>query len=95
LHFEHFNIQTISIVKTSEEIKALMKENPYPTENTKELYFILLSETPILEKVETSIGKDYNQGAFVIINYCIYIQCINGFRKTKKLTIISLKRNYN
>lgn len=103
LLLEHFDIETICIVKTRDEIKALLEEIPFSTENTKELYFTFLENTPSKEALEAILEKDYKQDAFEITNDCIYIRCRNGFGKTKlnttffenKLKLKATTRNWN
>lgn len=100
---EHFQIETICIVKKLNEIKHILQSFPFSTKNTKELYVTFLNQTPSKEKIETIIGKDYKEDNFKILENLIYIQCKNGFGKTKltnnffekKLNVHATTRNWN
>lgn len=98
-----FNIQTTVLIQTVEEVKILLTQIPFSTENTKQLYFTFIDSIPNNETVLQLKGNDYKGDQFTISKNCIYIQCINGFGKTKlnnnffekKLSVKATTRNYN
>lgn len=103
LLLKQFNIDTICIVKTLEELKTTLLKVPFSTESTKEMYFTFLSELPAKKNTETLLEQNYNQDIFEIEKDCIYLKCANGYGKTKlnnnffekKLAIKATTRNWN
>lgn len=98
-----FDIETICIIKTANELETILNNIPFSIENTKQLYFTFTETTIDKELIKTIAKGAYKEDLFSASNDCIYIQCINGFGKTKlnnnfferKLKCKATTRNWN
>lgn len=98
-----FDIETICIVKTAHELKTLVNKIPFSIEDTKQLYFTFTEKNATKEDIDAITNGDYKGDKFSVSNETIYIQCINGFGKTKlnnnffekKLNLKATTRNWN
>lgn len=87
------------IIRTIEEWKTVIKNNPFPIDNPKILGFVFLDQTP---KTTTLDVKGMKDDKYEISNDMVYIHCPSGFGKTKltnnlfeqKLKITATTRNF-
>lgn len=101
-----FDLNVPVIVKKQDEIKDILKANPFKTrtlDNSKFMSFGFLNEIPAPEKVTALIDFSNDLETFRVVDDVIYFYCGVGFGKTKmtnswfekKLEVTSTMRNYN
>lgn len=98
-----FNIKTSCFVTTKTEFETMLKHLPFPSDKPKELYFTFFNETPKKEHIENLKLANKTNDQFKIRDKTIYIQCVNGYGKSKltnvffenKLGLKATTRNYN
>ena len=98
-----FDIDTIAIIKTSIELQDIINTIPFPTNDTKQLYFCFFDNTSTKDTTILNTITQHHWDHFMIQNDMVYIQCLNGYGKTKlsnhffekKLEISATTRNYN
>jgi len=83
---KEFHIKTICIVKPVHELKSLIRNIPFPTDNTKQLYFTFTESTATQKNIQSLKTTTPQTDQFSVDKNCIYIRCINGFAKTKLTT---------
>lgn len=95
-----------TIVLTRQDLLQFLQENPFLKEtdfDPKQLYFTFLETSPqeeLLQKIKT---LDFSPDRFIISNHIIYVNCPNGYGKTKinnqffeqKLKVNATTRNLN
>ena len=84
LILKEFNIETCTILLTSNELISILEYNPFlniENYNSKFLYFTFLNES-INQNPITDDNK-YSPDEFKIDNNCIYVYCPTGYGKTK------------
>lgn len=87
------------IVKTIEDFKRTIKENPYPVTNEKIVAVFFLSDFSTVTEIEINKAED---DEFTILNDVVYIYCPNGFGRSKltinifekKLGLVATSRNW-
>ncbi|QMU65758.1 MAG: DUF1697 domain-containing protein [Flavobacteriaceae bacterium] len=87
------------IIRTVDEWKEAITNNPYPTDEEKLLYFTFLNEIPKNTDIEVNGTKD---DAYTIVNDVVYLYCLGGYGNTKlsnqlfekKLKVSATSRNY-
>ena len=103
---EKFSFDVTTIILTSQELQIYMDGNPFLKENDtdpKQLYFTFLETQPIKELVEKIKTFDFSPDRFIVFNHIIYVNCPNGYGKTKinnqffekKLKVNATTRNLN
>lgn len=104
LILKEFNIETCTILLTSNELISILEKNPFgniENYNSKFLYFTFLNES--INQNTISDCNKYSPDEFKIINNCIYVYCPSGYGKTKltntffekKLNCSATTRNLN
>jgi uncharacterized protein (DUF1697 family) len=68
------------LVKTPEEWKIILDNNPYKKEDSKQQYFTFLSEPP---SASIHITIDSKKDTFKIIGNMVYVLAVGGYGKTK------------
>lgn len=100
-----FGFDTPVIVKTSDEILAVLQNNPFAekhNEDEKALHVTFLSKIPNVADVEKIKNEQYNGDEFVIVEKNVYLYCVNSYHKTKlsntffesKLKVTATTRNW-
>lgn len=86
------------LVKTIEEWKKVIDNNPFKNVAEKQQYFTLLSNIP--EKIAIEVNT--KQDEFKVINDVVYVNAVGGYGKTKlnntffenKLKVTATTRNF-
>lgn len=102
----HWGFEVPVIVKSTEEIKNVAKNNPYlpeKSDETEKLCVTFLSAAPEQQLVENIQNEDYGDDSFVIVEKHVYQHCAAGFGRTKlvnnfferKLKVKVTGRNWN
>ena len=90
------------LVKSKEEIKAILDNCPFPEEKKGVSYFIMLSEIPEKDLIDETSKQIFPEEEFIITKNCIYIFYALGAGKAKlgvnwfekKLKVKATARNY-
>ena len=98
----HFGFDIPVLVKSKEEIKAILEDSPFPEEKKITSYFIMLSETPEKDIIDEISKQIFPNEEFVITKNCVYIFYTLGAGKAKlgvnwfekKLKVKATGRNY-
>ena len=98
----HFGFDIPVLVRSKEEIKAILDDCPFPEEKKVVSYFIMLSETPKKDLIDETSKQILPNEEFVITNNCVYIFYALGAGKAKlginwfekKLKVKATARNY-
>ena len=98
-----FDVQVI--ILTPKEIDSALKNNPFMKmkEETKWLYIIFLSNTPLKENIQKLNSTDYSPEEYKIIGKLVYLFLPKGAGKAKlnnnlfehKLKVTGTTRNWN
>jgi uncharacterized protein (DUF1697 family) len=102
---ERFGYNVAVVIRTVQELRSIVKSNPYATEETfdkKKAAVIFLSDTPSEAGIQKLKGIDTSPDRYEISGKEIYIYCPNGFGKTriysnffdKKLNVEGTARNW-
>lgn len=98
-----FAIDTTAIIKSSTELQDIMDTIPFQITETKQLYFCFLETISTKDSIISNSVIQHQGDNFMIQNDMVYIQCLNGYGKTKlsnhffekKLETSATTRNYN
>ena len=101
-----FGYEIAAFIRTSEEIKEIVKRNPFLSEkkfDPSRSAVIFLHEKPGEAQTEKVKNVDYPPDKFSIIGREIFIYCPNGFGRTKlytnffenKMKVKGTARNWN
>lgn len=103
---EQFSFEVPIIVLGIEELKYIVRNNPFisdPSKNAAHLHVTFLSALP--EKINIEKMKDGKYGAddFSVLDKAIYLYCPNGYGNSKltntylesKLKVMATTRNWN
>ncbi|WP_291868684.1 DUF1697 domain-containing protein [Maribacter sp.] len=101
----NYKFEVPVLVKTAEQIKAILAKNPYKdTEDltNNKIYFVLLKETPNVENITVLSSIPFDNEKLVITPNCVYLRCALGAGKAKctnnfienKLKVSATTRNY-
>lgn len=100
-----FGFEVPVITFTSAEWSAIIQDNPFTRDNTKNpayMHLTLLSDIPLDENVGKICKKDYPDEDFFIAGKAVYLYCPDGYSNTKlnntllekKLKISATTRNW-
>ncbi|MEP0214833.1 MAG: DUF1697 domain-containing protein [Cellulophaga sp.] len=97
-----FKLDVPVLVIASSTLQAIFKNNPFLSEEEKEIYFVLLATKPNATLVSEINKGTYATEKFTITDHCVYLHCLNGFGKAKcnnnfferKLKVQATTRNY-
>lgn len=81
-----FGIDVPVIVKTIEELKSIVHDNPFIKDESKDsayLHVTFLSATPDGEKFRNIQKGDYSGDELALVGETIYLYCPNGYGRTK------------
>ncbi|MND68103.1 hypothetical protein D3C80_595410 [compost metagenome] len=103
---DKFQLTIPVIVRTADQLKSIIKENPFLKETNLEeskLYFTLLAEPPSTENIKKIIEYNYEPDKFEVTKSVVYVFCPNGYGVTKlsnnffenKLKVNATTRNLN
>ena len=84
--YEKFKYDIPVIVLTINDVKKIIENNPYKNlQNFSDFYVTILKEKPNKESIDIKKFKTKaTQGEeFLIVDKIIYMNCPNGYRKTK------------
>ena len=87
------------VVRTIDELKKAVKNNPFPDAGTDELFFVFMKEKTLCEDDEW----DYREDRAKRIDDVVYVECKEEYHKTKlsntffekELGVICTTRNLN
>jgi len=99
----HFGFEVSTLVLSSEELKSIFDNCPFPTEKKNKSYFTVLHAVPDGELSLAVSGEIHPNEEFVISDDCVYFYSKNGYGRAKcntnfferKLKITATTRNYN
>ena len=100
-----FGFEVSVICRTSEEMKQVVKRNPFaetPGFEPEKLYVTFLQKTPSEEKLEVLQTLSFEPEKYSVSGREIYVYCTNGYGQTKldnglferKLKVIGTTRNW-
>jgi len=100
---DYFGFEVSVLVKTRKDLDRIFDNSPFPEEEKRKSYFIMLHDTPDSELVKVASEKVYEGEEYKIINDCIYYYSAKGFGQSKfntnyferKLNTFATARNYN
>ena len=102
---EQFGFEVSVICRTLEEIKQVVKRNPFAETlgfEPEKLYVTFLQKTPSEEKLEVLQTLSFAPEKYSVLGKEIYVYCTNGYGQTKldnglferKLKVIGTTRNW-
>jgi len=102
---EHFSFEVPVIVKEFDELKEIVKGNPFINDNSKDtahLHVTFLSAQPEKNNIEKIITGEYNADELSISDKAIYLCCPKGYGNSKltnaffesKLKVMATTRNW-
>ncbi|MFG6685708.1 DUF1697 domain-containing protein [Mariniflexile sp. HNIBRBA6329] len=102
LILNHFGFEVSVIVKTNQELQAILNNCPFSEERKMESYFIMLSAIPDHNLVDDVAKITYENEEVIIKNDALYFYSSTGYGRTKfnmntyerKLKVIGTSRNY-
>jgi uncharacterized protein (DUF1697 family) len=104
LIYKHFGFDVSVIVVTPEDLKTVVKQNPFADEKIEEPqpYVAFLSKPPALPDVAVLKATDFQKDRFVIVDKSMYLHYANGAGTTKlsnaiiekKLKLTATSRNW-
>jgi len=80
---KNFDIDTTAIIKSSKELQDIMDTIPFQIMETKQLYFCFLETMSTKDTTTFNSVTQYHGDNFMIKKDMVYIQCLNGYGKTK------------
>ncbi|MBC7475689.1 MAG: DUF1697 domain-containing protein [Candidatus Sericytochromatia bacterium] len=103
--FEVFSFKVSIIIKTVEQLKNIIQNNPFikdKNEDINNLYLTFLSDKPDNDHLDRIKSLNYGSDEFIVSDQVIYLFCSNGYGKTKltnnffesKLKLIATTRNW-
>ena len=103
--FKRYRFNVPVILRTSDEMIAILETNPFIQENhidTDRLYLTFLAESPRQELITKVEVMNFNPERFVVVGREIYLYCPEGYGRTKlnnnffekKLDITATTRNW-
>lgn len=104
--FAKYNFEVPVIIRTKEELKNIIDQNPFIKEKNidlKKLHVTFLSETPAKNKIEQIKEVNFSLDKFIIKEKEIYLHIPNSYGETKlsnkffenKLKVTATTRNWN
>ena len=102
---QKFGFQVPVMVKEINDLKNIVKENPYSDfkeEGLSKLHVTFLGEKPDQIYIDKIKEREYNPDQFIIIGKAVYLFCPNGYGQTKltnnffenKLKVKATTRNW-
>lgn len=99
---DHFGFEVPVIAKTRTELQVIFDTCPFSQEKKENSYFVLLSDIPKAEQVNTVEEITYENEEFDIINDCLYFHSSIGYGNSKfnmnlfekKLNVSATSRNF-
>ncbi len=100
--FETFSFKVPVIIKTVEQLKNIVKNNPFINQDVTKLHLTFLSDKPDIEQLDKIKSINYGSDEFIVLDQVIYLFCPNGYGKTKltnnffesKLKLVATTRNW-
>jgi uncharacterized protein (DUF1697 family) len=100
---KHFGFEVSVLVKTREDLKRIFEASPFPEEQKKASYFMMLNHKPEQVLIDKVSEKVYEGETYEIISDCIYYFYEKGLGQAKfnvnfferKLNTFATARNYN
>jgi uncharacterized protein (DUF1697 family) len=98
-----FGYEISVIIRSKQELREIIKKNPFASEDEKMLYTTFLKEIPDKELLSELQGKNINNDEIRIIDKNAYLLIRSGYGNTKlsnafiekKLRVVSTTRNIN
>jgi uncharacterized protein (DUF1697 family) len=90
---------------TLAEMEEILEQSPFRVlheSESKKWYYVLLQETPKMDLIHSLQQEQFPNERFMIANSCVYLNCDQGYGKTKcdnnffekKLQVIATTRNH-
>ena len=90
---------------TLAEMEEILEQSPFRVlhdSESKKWYYVLLQETPKMDLIHSLQQEQFPNERFMITNSCVYLNCDQGYGKTKcdnnffekKLQVIATTRNH-
>lgn len=80
---KHFGFNVPTLALTKEDIKLIIDQNPFASEEEKSLYFVLLKSKPDKDLVDGFNQLHFENEAFHVKHNCVYLCCKAGYGKAK------------
>lgn len=98
----HFGFEVPTLVKTRDELEAILNQCPFQKEKKENSYFTLLLNEPDKSMIAEASKISYPNEEIIITPNCIYFYCAMGYGKAKfnsklfekKLNTTFTARNY-
>jgi uncharacterized protein (DUF1697 family) len=102
---ENYNFNVPVIIRTAQEIEAVLKDNPFLKQMYIEkdrLHITFLAEMPAPEHVEKMSDQKFHPERFIVHKQEVYLYCPHGYGNTKlnnnyfesKLKVTATTRNW-
>ena len=99
---ERFGCRVPVVLRTAEEMHAILQSNPFASEDPKHLHAMFLSEEPVPAAVAALDPHRSSPDRFVVRGREIFLFCPNGLGQTKltndwfdrRLGVVSTARNW-
>ncbi len=100
--FNHFGFEVSILVRTRQELQAIIDNCPFSEEKMRDSYFMILHTIPDKNLIESVSHISYPNEEFIITNSCLYFYCSMGYGNVKfngnlferKLKTAATTRNY-
>lgn len=103
--FEQFGFEVPVLVKEIEELKKIVKNNPFTSDKTKDasyLHITFISAQPDKTNLDKIKEGQYQPEEFELLDKTIYLYCPNGYGNSKltnsfferKLKVVATTRNW-
>jgi uncharacterized protein (DUF1697 family) len=97
-----YGFEVAVFVRTVPDIEAIIANNPFTDETTEKLYFTLLAQTPLPEKIANIDAQKHLPDRFALVGKALYL-CVESYGTTKfsnnffenKWKVVATTRNYN
>ena len=104
LILQKFGLQIVAFITQKTALESILENQPFKNiEDTKQIYFTFLERELTKEETQKLTSNQALPDEYVVSQDVIYINCINGYGKTKltntffeqKLKISATTRNWN
>ncbi len=101
---EHIGADLPVVVRTPQQIRKMMLDNPFRTEGrTHELFFVSFENKPAAERTAVVLAQDFSPGKLAIMGHSAYLFAPEGAPLSrldnnyleKKLGVKATTRNFN
>ncbi|GAB4580989.1 MAG: DUF1697 domain-containing protein [Anaerolineales bacterium] len=100
---EHIGADLVVVARTGAQLQKILDGNPFPNHDISRVFFTVLAQTPLEEKVKAVLSRNYAPEEIVITDEAAYLfipgsaarsQLSNNYLE-KKLGVSATTRNFN